>query len=65
MVVYAYAVVDPWTMMVKAFDTIVTYGAVTRSWGAEHFAVWTHLTGMYVDEHIHDLFIRLQVPRIH
>ena len=37
----SYTPVDPRTMVVKSFDTLVTNAAVTRSIGAYDFAVGT------------------------
>ena len=31
-------------VMIESLDTVITDGAVARSWCAKYFTVWTHLT---------------------
>jgi hypothetical protein len=42
----AYAIIDPGTMMIEAFDTAIADGAVTRSGSADDLAVRTHIGGI-------------------
>jgi len=42
------AVVEPRTMMVKAFNTAIANGAVAGARGAQDCAIWTHLTRVYL-----------------
>ena len=64
MIVYSYAVVNPRTMMVESFHTLVTDGAMSRTGCSQDFTVWTHLTWMYVLKKIDELVVSLKVARI-
>ena len=50
MVPYTDAVIEPWTVMVKALDTSITNGAVARPWSAQDETVRAHFTRMYLRE---------------
>jgi len=43
MVVDSDTIVDPWTVMIKSFNTLVASVAMSRSWGSYYKAVWAKL----------------------
>jgi len=51
MVIDAYAVVDPWTMVVKAFNTLIADAAVPRTLCSNDLAIWTQQNWVEVLHH--------------
>jgi hypothetical protein len=37
------AVIDPWTMMIKSLDTLMTHAAMPTSYRSQYLAFWAKL----------------------
>lgn len=61
MVTNSHAIVQPWTVMVKAFNASIADGAVAGARCADDETVGAHLTWMDLGQHIQKVVLTLQV----
>ena len=43
MVLYTYTIINPWTMVVKSFNTLIAGVTVPRSWSPDCVTIWAEL----------------------
>jgi len=59
MITNANTIIDPWAVMVKSLNTLITYGAMSRSRRSNHLALWTEICWVDISQQLKESFIFL------